>query len=88
MDQVSTLQVERAQRWSDLVQLTLTLLLLIDTDRPGEKAGTSWLKITRAQKRTFVGLGLRALSRVQKWNSEGPMLRPGKDCRVVSHAVE
>jgi hypothetical protein len=55
MDQISTLQVERGQRWSDLVQpVTLTLLMLIDADRPDEKGGTRWLKITKAQKQELL----------------------------------
>lgn len=54
-DQISTLQVERGQRWSDLVRPTsLALMLLIDTDRPDEKGGSSWLKITKAQKQELL----------------------------------
>jgi len=55
MDQISTLQVERGQRYSDLVQPTgLALMLLVDVDRPDEKGGTRWLKITKAQKQALL----------------------------------
>jgi hypothetical protein len=55
MDQISTLQVERGQRWSDLVQPTLlTLMLLVDGDRPDEQGGTRWLAITGAQKKELL----------------------------------
>jgi hypothetical protein len=50
MDQISTLQVERGQRWADLVQPVSLGLLLLIADRPDEKGGTSWLNITKAQK--------------------------------------
>lgn len=54
MDQISTLQVERNQRWADLVKpITLALLQLI-ADRPDEKGGTSWLIITKAQKQELL----------------------------------
>lgn len=55
MDQISTLQVERGQRWSDLVQPTTLALMLLVADRPDEKGGTSWLNITKAQKQSLLG---------------------------------
>jgi hypothetical protein len=55
MDQISTLQVERGQRFSDLFQPAgLALMLLVDADRPDEKGGTRWLKITNAQKQALL----------------------------------
>ena len=55
MDEISTLEVERGQRWSDLVLPTaMVLLLLVDANRPDEKGGTRWLNITNAQKQALL----------------------------------
>jgi hypothetical protein len=55
MDQISTLQVERGQRWADLVQPTgLALMLLVDLKRSDENGKATWLVITKAQKKTLV----------------------------------
>jgi len=53
MDKISTLQVERGQRWADLVKPTsLALLMMVDgknTDVPGK---TTRLAITKDEKKT------------------------------------
>jgi hypothetical protein len=51
IDQISTLQVERGQRWADLVQPTqLALISLIDLKRTDENGKANRLVITKAQK--------------------------------------
>jgi hypothetical protein len=51
-DQISTLQVERDQRWADLVRPTsLALMLLVAAD---DKGTTSRVSITKAQKKTLL----------------------------------
>ncbi len=55
MDKFSTLQVERDQRWADLVAPTgLALGLLIDLERTDENGKANRLVITKAQKRTLL----------------------------------
>jgi hypothetical protein len=55
MDQISTLQVERGQRWADLVKPTvLALALLIDLKHADENGKASRLTITKAQKQTLL----------------------------------
>lgn len=54
MDKISTLQVERGQRWSDLVQPTaLVLMMLVDQKRTDVPEQTTRLVITKAQKQTL-----------------------------------
>jgi hypothetical protein len=56
MDQISTLQVERGQRWSDLVQpTTLALMLLIDQKHTDAKGNVDRLVVTKAQKESLLG---------------------------------
>lgn len=51
-DQISTLQVERDQRWADLVQPTsLGLMLLVAAD---DKGTTTRVSITKAQKKALL----------------------------------
>jgi hypothetical protein len=51
MDEISTLQVERGQRWADLVEPTeLALMMLVDLKRTDIPGKTTRLVITRAQK--------------------------------------
>lgn len=53
-DQISTLQIERAQRYADLVQPTaLALLLLIDTKRV-ENDRLPYLTVTSEQKKALI----------------------------------
>jgi hypothetical protein len=55
MDQISTLQVERDQRWADLVKPTgLSLMLLVDQKRIDKNGKSKWLIITKAQKETLL----------------------------------
>lgn len=55
MDQISTLQVERSQRWSDLVQpTTLVLMMMVDLKRTDVPGKTTRLVITKAQKQTLI----------------------------------
>jgi hypothetical protein len=50
-DQLSTLQVERDQRWSDIVQPTaMALLSLIDPNHTDDNGNTDRLIVTKAQK--------------------------------------
>ena len=50
-DQLSTLQVERGQRWADLVEpSTLALLSLVDLKRTDANGKANILMITKAQK--------------------------------------
>jgi hypothetical protein len=54
-DQLSTLQVERGQRWSDLVQPTgLALMSLVDLTDPDHNGKTNRLIITKAQKKALL----------------------------------
>ena len=54
-DQMSTLQVERGQLWSELDRPTLMVLLpLVNADRPDEQGGSRWLVITKAQKQALL----------------------------------
>jgi hypothetical protein len=55
MDQMSSLQVERGQRFSDLVKPTgLALMSLIDLDRTDEPGKTTRVIITKAQKQDLL----------------------------------
>ena len=55
MDKISTLQVERDQRWADLVKPTeLALVSLTDFARTDKDGHANVLIITRAQKRTLL----------------------------------
>jgi hypothetical protein len=55
MDQISTLQVERDQRWADLVRPTsLALMLMVDLKRTDEAGHTTRLAITKEQKRSLL----------------------------------
>lgn len=55
MDQITTLQVERGQRWADLVQpTTLALMLLIDPKRTDQNGNANWLVVTKAQKKMLL----------------------------------
>jgi hypothetical protein len=55
MDQISTLQVERGQRWADLVQpTTLAAMLMVDLKRTDEIGKTTRLVITKAQKQILL----------------------------------
>jgi hypothetical protein len=51
MDGLSTLQVERGQRWADLVQpTTMALMMMVDLRRTDAPNRTTRLLITKAQK--------------------------------------
>lgn len=51
-DQISTLQVERSERWADLVQpTTIGLMLLVAAD---DKGTTTRVSITKAQKKALL----------------------------------
>jgi hypothetical protein len=53
-DELSSLQVEREQRWADLVQPTaLTLMLLVDPEH-SDKGKTNRVAISRAQKKILL----------------------------------
>lgn len=55
MEQISSLQVERGQRFSDLVKPTgLALMLLIDSNRTDEPGKTTRVIITKAQKQELL----------------------------------
>jgi hypothetical protein len=55
MDQITTLQVERGQRWSDIaLPTTMALMLLIDPKRTDENGMANWLVVTRAQKQVLL----------------------------------
>jgi len=54
-DQISTLQVERGQRWADLIRPTgLALTLLIDLKHADENGKANRLIITKAQRQTLL----------------------------------
>ncbi len=55
MDKISTLQVERGQRWADLVQpTTMALMMMVDLKRTDVPNRTTRLLITRAQKQSLL----------------------------------
>jgi hypothetical protein len=55
MDQFSTLQVERGQRWADLVKpTTLALLSLVDLSRADENGKANLLVVTKGQKKALL----------------------------------
>jgi hypothetical protein len=55
MDKISTLQVERGQRWADLVTPTaLALMLLVDTKRTDDPNKTTRLIVTKAEKESLL----------------------------------
>jgi hypothetical protein len=54
-DKISTLQVERDKRWSDLVPATsMALLMMVDTKRTDEPEKTTRLVITKEQKQSLL----------------------------------
>lgn len=55
MDQLSTLQVERDQRWSDLVQpVQLTLMQLMDENHTDKSGNIDRLLVTKAEKQAIL----------------------------------
>jgi hypothetical protein len=55
MDNISTLQVERSQRWADLVQpTTMALLMMVDTKRTDVPNKTTRLLVTKAEKQSLL----------------------------------
>ncbi len=55
MDKISTLQVERGQRWADLVQPTaIALMMMVDLKRTDVPHRTTRLLITKAQKASIL----------------------------------
>jgi hypothetical protein len=55
MDKISTLQVERSQRWADLVPATsMALMLMVDVKRTDDPNKTTRLVITKAQKQSLL----------------------------------
>lgn len=55
MDQLSTLQVERGQRWADLIQPTqVALMMLVDMKRTDVPGKTTRLVITKTQKQALL----------------------------------
>lgn len=55
MDKISTLQVERSQRWADLVTPTsLALMMMVDTKRTDIPNRTTRLVITKEQKQSLL----------------------------------
>jgi hypothetical protein len=54
-DQLSTFEVERGERWSNLVRPTaLTLMMLLDQTRPDENGKVTRLVINEAQKQALL----------------------------------
>jgi hypothetical protein len=54
-DKISTLQVERGQRWADLVQPTaMALMMMVDTKRTDVPNKTTRLLITKEQKQSLL----------------------------------
>ena len=54
-DQISTLQVERGQRWADLVRpTTMALLMMLDLKRTDVPEKTTRLLLTKAQKQALI----------------------------------
>jgi hypothetical protein len=54
MDKISTLQVERSQRWSDLVEpATIALMMMVDTNRTDDPNRTTRLVVTKLQKESL-----------------------------------
>lgn len=55
MDQFSTLQVERGQRWADLVEpVKMTLLILIDPNRTDKDGNVDHLLVSKSQKQALL----------------------------------
>lgn len=55
MDQFSTLQVERGQRWADLVQpVQMTLVLLIDPNRTDKNGNVDHLLVTKSERQGLI----------------------------------
>jgi hypothetical protein len=55
MDKISTLQVERSQRWADLVQpTTIALMMMVDLKRTDVPNRTTRLLITKTQKASLL----------------------------------
>lgn len=55
MDQITTLQVERGQRWSDIaLPTTMALMSLIDLNRTDENGKANRLVVTKAQKQMLL----------------------------------
>jgi hypothetical protein len=54
-DNISTLQVERSHRWSDLVEpTTIALLMMVDTNRTDDPNKTTRLVVTKEQKESLL----------------------------------
>jgi hypothetical protein len=55
MDKISTLQVERSQRWADLVKPTaMALIMIVDTKRTDISNKTTRLVITKDEKQSLM----------------------------------
>ena len=86
MDQISTLEVERDQRWSDLVQPTTLALMLLVSDRPDEKGGSTWLRITKAQKQSLLDWCFEHFPEFKN-GTPREMVGPGQEDRGVVRRI-
>lgn len=82
IDQISTLEVERGQRWSDLVQPTSLSLMLLVSDRPDEKGVISRLKITKAQKEELLEWACEHFPEFKNGTPKDQWLAPAKSAEL------
>jgi len=83
MDQISTLQVERDQRWADLVNPTaLTLASLIDVAHADENGHASRLVITKAQKQGLLDWANEHFTEFRDGTPEAQWLDPAKTAQM------
>jgi hypothetical protein len=79
MDQISSVQIERNQRWADLVEpAKLVLLSLVDQKRVDENNHLPWLTITTEQKRYLLDWVNSHFSEFKDGNSEAAWSDPAK----------
>jgi hypothetical protein len=89
IDNISTLQVERSQRWADLDQPTLIVVAgLIDLNRPDEHGKATWLAITKAQKATLLDWMNGHFTEFKNGSPESQWSEPSKTVQLYLKAFE
>lgn len=83
MDQLSTFQVERGQKWADLVEpTTLTLMTLIDVSRPDENGKLNRLVLTKAQKKALLDWAIEHFPEIKNGTPQDQWSDPAKTAQL------
>lgn len=82
MDKLSTIQVQRDERWNDLYKLTFTALaMLVDRQRPDAAGKMTRLLVTKAQKRSMLNWIDESFPEFKSATSQGQWSTPANVVR-------